>query len=178
MGNASYIERLETVKRLRSLQFRQLSFKTLNLMAPSIKFLAAGCNNKLTQTFNHLQKLCLTELDLDDFNVFRFTISMVQNCPYIKDLELSITPNKSILQHKFDYGNNNKLGHLAKAKITGITGSSVELKLIEYVLGISVVLEKLLLKCNDLDSTSELKVMRELLQLPRASTKAKILCFA
>ncbi|XP_048490795.1 F-box/FBD/LRR-repeat protein At1g13570-like [Beta vulgaris subsp. vulgaris] len=83
---------------------------------------------------------------------------------------------KSGVKHKFDYNEDYKLGHLLKVRITGITGSSAEFKLIEYVLATSVVLEKLFFNCACLDPSSELKVSRELLQLPRASPKAKLVC--
>ncbi|XP_021723730.1 F-box/FBD/LRR-repeat protein At1g13570-like [Chenopodium quinoa] len=89
-----------------------------------------------------------------------------------------VTPSKNVLQHKFDYNNNFKLRHLLKAKITGITGSSLELKLVEYIAGISVKLKKFMFKCAKLDPSSELKVLRELLQLPRASKRAKLVCLA
>ncbi|XP_048491317.1 uncharacterized protein LOC125492663 [Beta vulgaris subsp. vulgaris] len=108
--------------------------------------------------------------------MFGFTISILQSCPFIKDLHISLDPNKSAVKHKFDYNVDYKLGHLLKVEITGITGSSAEFQLIEYVLATSVVLEKLLFQCADLDPSSELKVSRELLQLPRASTKAKLVC--
>ncbi|XP_021725015.1 uncharacterized protein LOC110692316 [Chenopodium quinoa] len=176
MENTTY---LETVRAILTFAMPPVRLQYLRFDGHLCKFLAAGCFKKLTQTFSHLRILCLTKLDLDDFNVFCFTINMVQNCPYIKYLELSsITPNKSVLQHKFDYDNNFKLRHLLKAKITGITGSSAELKLVEYIVGISVKLTRFLFKCNNLDPSSELKVLRELLQLPRASKKAKLVCLA
>ncbi|KMT03247.1 hypothetical protein BVRB_8g197910 isoform B [Beta vulgaris subsp. vulgaris] len=84
---------------------------------------------------------------------------------------------KSSVKHKFDYNEDYKLGHLLKVIITGITGSSAEFKLIEYVLATSVVLEELFFMCDSLDPSSELKVSRELLQLPRASPKAKLVWF-
>lgn len=87
-----------------------------------------------------------------------------------------VTPSKSYVQQKFDYDENSKLGHLLTAEITGITGSSAELKLIEFVLRISVVLEKLMFECDNLDPISELKMSRELMQLPRSSAKAKLVC--
>ncbi|XP_074313094.1 F-box/FBD/LRR-repeat protein At1g13570-like isoform X3 [Silene latifolia] len=56
------------------------------------KFLAAGGINKsLPLAFNHLDKLCLTDLTLADTDVFCFTVGMVQSCPFIKDLEISVS---------------------------------------------------------------------------------------
>uniref|UniRef100_A0A803MPR9 F-box/LRR-repeat protein 15/At3g58940/PEG3-like LRR domain-containing protein n=1 Tax=Chenopodium quinoa TaxID=63459 RepID=A0A803MPR9_CHEQI len=132
--------------------------------------------------FAYLQNLELLSVEFKH-DVFR---SLIASCPGLTQLKLKdcigitnlITPNKSVLQHKFDYDNNFKLRHLLKAKITGITGSSAELKLVEYIVGISVKLTRFLFKCNNLDPSSELKVLRELLQLPRASKKAKLVCLA
>lgn len=62
-------------------------------------------------------------------------------------------------------------------EVTGITGSSAELKFIEYVLSIAVVLEFLYFNCAWLDSASELKVSRDLLRLRRASAKAQLVWF-
>ncbi|XP_074313106.1 F-box/FBD/LRR-repeat protein At1g13570-like isoform X6 [Silene latifolia] len=142
------------------------------------KFLAAGGINKsLPVAFNHLDKLCLTDLILTDTDVFCFTLGMVQSCPFIKDLEISIISTTDGVQDKYEYHiDDYKLGRLHKVKITGITGTNAELKLIEYVLAISVVLENLFFKCEKLDAVSELRVLRQLIRLPRASTKAQFVC--
>ncbi|XP_074313109.1 F-box/FBD/LRR-repeat protein At1g13570-like isoform X7 [Silene latifolia] len=142
------------------------------------KFLATGGINKsLPLAFNHLDKLCLTDLTLADTDVFCFTVGMVQSCPFIKDLEISITSTTDAVQDKYEYPiNDYKLGKLHKVKITGITRSNAELKLIEYVLAISLVLENLFFKCEKLDAASELRVLRQLIRLPRASAKAQFIC--
>ncbi|XP_074313111.1 F-box/FBD/LRR-repeat protein At1g13570-like [Silene latifolia] len=151
--------------------------KCLAIEGKLSKFLAAGGINKsLPIAFNHLDKLCLTDLTLTDTDVFCFSLGMLQSCPFIKDLEISITSTTDAVQDKYEYPiNDYKLGRLHKVKITGITGSNAELKLIEYVLAISLVLENLFFKCEKLDAASELKVLRQLIRLPRASTKAQFI---
>lgn len=89
---------------------------------------------------------------------------------------LQVNSRRSVVQHKFEYNKDYKLGRLLKVLVTGLTGSSAELELIKFVLAISVVLEELSFKCCDLDPISELKMSRELLELPRASSKAKLVC--
>ncbi|KAL9238328.1 hypothetical protein vseg_012763 [Gypsophila vaccaria] len=144
------------------------------------KFLAAGgINRPLSVAFNHLQRLCLTELKLSDPDVFCFALAMVESCPYIKDLEISTTYDSDAVELTHDYcydkSDDYKLCSLHTVKITGITGSNAELKLIEFVLAISVVLEKLFFKCEALDAVSELKVLRQLIRFPRASN-AQLVC--
>ncbi|XP_074313112.1 F-box/FBD/LRR-repeat protein At1g13570-like [Silene latifolia] len=142
------------------------------------KFLAAGGIFKsLPVTFNRLDRLCLANLELSDSDVFRFSLGMVQSCPVIQDLEISIislsnnaVENSYVHQNKhYDY----ELRKLQKVKITGITGSSAELKFIEHVLAKSVVLEMMFFKCEKTDAVSELKVLKQLIRFPRASTKAQ-----
>ncbi|XP_048490905.1 F-box/FBD/LRR-repeat protein At1g13570 isoform X2 [Beta vulgaris subsp. vulgaris] len=170
---SNYIETIDAIKILAS----STELQCLQFGGRMSKLLAAGyAAQPFTLAFNHLHRLSLTDFDLSDFGVFCFTFSMLQSCPSIKDLHISLDPNKRSVKHKFDYNKDYKLRHLLKVEITGITGSSVEFKLIEYVLATSVVLEKLLFKCAYLDPSSELKVSRVLLQLPRASPKAKLVC--
>ncbi|XP_074310430.1 F-box/FBD/LRR-repeat protein At1g13570-like [Silene latifolia] len=142
------------------------------------KFLAAGGINKsLPVAFNHLQNLCLTGLILTDTDVFCFTLGMIQSGPFMKNLEISMTSTTDVVPDKYEYPiNDYKLGRLRTVKIMGITGSNAELKLIEYVLAISLVLENLFFKCEKLDAASELKVLRQLIRLPRASAKAQFIC--
>ncbi|KMT03245.1 hypothetical protein BVRB_8g197900 [Beta vulgaris subsp. vulgaris] len=161
------IKVLASSTKLQCLQFEGLMCELLA---------AAYIAQPFTLAFNHLHRLCLIELELRSFRIFSFTFSMLQSCPFIKDLHISLNSIQDNVQHKFDYNEDYKLGHLLKVRITGITGSSAEFKLIEYVLATSVVLEKLFVKCAYLNPSSELKVLRELLQLPRASPKAKLVC--
>ncbi|XP_074310431.1 F-box/FBD/LRR-repeat protein At1g13570-like [Silene latifolia] len=164
------------------------------------KFLAVGgINRSLPVAFNRVHRLCLANLELTDSDVFRFTHGMLQSCPVIKDLEISVQVSESELDlenhpnlltalvkiirpsdavehsnvhqcnHHYDY----ELRKLQKVKITGITGSSAELKFIEYVLANSTVLEIMLFKCEKLDAVSELKVLKQLIRFPKASTKAQ-----
>ncbi|KAH9602090.1 hypothetical protein KSS87_009721 [Heliosperma pusillum] len=154
---------------------------TINSLASSYELqcltIEGGINKPLSVAFNHLVKLCLSDLSITDADVFCFTLGMLQSCPFIKDLEISIISADDAVEHKYEYYiNDYKLGRLHKVKITGITGSNAELKLIEYVLATSVVLEKLFFKCEKLDVFSELKVLRQLIRLPRASTKAQFVC--
>ncbi|XP_056691478.1 uncharacterized protein [Spinacia oleracea] len=66
--------------------------------------------------FNHLDKLCLTQLDFSVAYVRRFVFG-------IKDLEISVKPNTDTFQHKIDWNDNYKLSHLTRVKFTGITTS-------------------------------------------------------
>ncbi|KNA25374.1 hypothetical protein SOVF_007030 [Spinacia oleracea] len=141
------------------------------------EFLAAGGVEKsFPLVFNHLHKLCLTKLNFGHTDVYRFVFGMIQSCPHVKDLEISVESTIDVPKHKIDWNDNYKLSHLTRVKFTGVTGSSAELKFIEYVLAISVELEIFLFRCGHLDATSELKVSRNLLRLRRASTKAQLVC--
>lgn len=89
---------------------------------------------------------------------------------------VQIGSNRGVVLHVFECDVNFRLAHLLKAKITGITGSGAELKLIECLLSTAVMLEELLLSRKCIDASSEVKLLHELLQLPRASTKARLVC--
>ncbi|KAH9607033.1 hypothetical protein KSS87_013808 [Heliosperma pusillum] len=69
-----------------------------------------------------------------------------------------VTSGKNVGQHIVDFNYNYKLDQLHEVSIKGITGSSAELKLVEYLLAISPVLEnmffksgKLVKSCNPID---------------------------
>ncbi|XP_021852840.1 uncharacterized protein [Spinacia oleracea] len=128
---------LATSCELQHLQFRGLLCQSLA---------AGGVARSFPLAFNHLNKLCLTQLELGRADVYCFVFGMIQSCPQVKDLEISVKPNTDVFQHKIDFNDNYKLSHLSRVKFTGITGSSAELKLIEYVLAISEALENFLYK--------------------------------
>ncbi|XP_074314696.1 F-box/FBD/LRR-repeat protein At1g13570-like [Silene latifolia] len=130
---------------------------TINSLASSYKLkclaIEGGINKSLPVAFNHLDKLCLTDLTLTDTDVFCFSLGMLQSCPFIKDLEISHNRNSE----EADLCSLCRLPQPPMLFRTSITGSNAELKLIEYLLAISVVLENLFFKCEKLDAASELK---------------------
>ncbi|XP_074274748.1 F-box/FBD/LRR-repeat protein At1g13570-like [Silene latifolia] len=140
------------------------------------KLFAAGGNIRSSSvTFNNLHGLCLSNLDLSNFDAFRYLLSMVECCPYIKKLDISVISSQNVGQNIVDFNYNYKLDHLREVIISGITGSSAELKLVEYLLAISTVLENLFLKCGKLGIDSKLKMSSALMGFPRASPKARLL---
>ncbi|XP_074274740.1 F-box/FBD/LRR-repeat protein At1g13570-like isoform X2 [Silene latifolia] len=143
------------------------------------QFLAeGGIIRSPPDTFNHLDKLCLTYLDLSDYVVFSYLLAMIECCPCIKKLDISVIPDKNVGPHILDYNYkyNYKLNHLLEISIKGITGSIVELKLVEYLLVISVVLENMFFEFGNVGIESELKMSKALMRFPRASTKASLVC--
>ncbi|KAK9676098.1 hypothetical protein RND81_11G053700 [Saponaria officinalis] len=135
------------------------------------KFLAAGgIKNSPPVAFNYLNELCLSDLYLNEFGVFRYVLDMVDCCPNIKKLNILVVGG-NLEQHELDYSFSIKLNHLLEVKIKGVTGSSAELKLIEYLLAISVVLEKLFVTSKSLDDKSEVKLFRELMGFPKSIYK-------
>ncbi|KAK9676095.1 hypothetical protein RND81_11G053400 [Saponaria officinalis] len=140
------------------------------------EFLVAGGIKKPPVAFNYLNELCLSDLNFSEFGVSRYVLDMVDCCPNIKKLNIIVVEGGNLEQHELDYNYSIKLNHLLEVKIEGITGSSAELKLIEYLLAISVVLEKLFFTFEYLHRKSEVKLYRELMGFPRASTKARLIC--
>ncbi|XP_056697357.1 F-box/FBD/LRR-repeat protein At1g13570-like [Spinacia oleracea] len=138
---------------------------------------AGGVAKSFPLKFNYLSKLCLISLNLGRIDVYHFGFGMIQSCPCIKELEISLTSNKNTLVPKLEYDDNFKLPHLRKVRVMGIKGSLAELKFIEYVLAISVVLEKFFFEFGYLeDANSKNLVLMNLLQLPRASPKVQLVC--
>ncbi|KAH9607037.1 hypothetical protein KSS87_013812 [Heliosperma pusillum] len=141
------------------------------------KFLAAGGIVKSPPvTFNHLEELCLSNLNLSDFAIFRYLFYMIESCPSIKKLDISVIPGETVGQHVFDYNYNYKLDQLLVVNIEGITGSSAELKLVEYLFAISPILENLFFKSGYIGIESKLNMSEALMRFPRASTKASLVC--
>ncbi|KAH9607038.1 hypothetical protein KSS87_013813 [Heliosperma pusillum] len=150
-----------------------LIFRVTHLML----FLSGGGIIRSTSvTFKHLDKLCLSDLNLNDSGVFHYILSMIECCPYIKTFEISVYSGENVGQNIVGFNHNYKLDHLRKITIKGITGSSEELKLVEHLLAISGSLENLFFRAGRCDTDSELKMSRALIRFPRASTKASIIC--
>ncbi|XP_074278766.1 F-box/FBD/LRR-repeat protein At1g13570-like [Silene latifolia] len=140
------------------------------------KFLAGGGGimNSTLVAFKHLDKLCLINLNLNDFGVSHYLLSMIECCPYIKTLDISFIRSKNVGQHILDFKYNYKLNHLRDVTIEGIMGSTAELKFVEYLFAISVVLENVFFKSGEPGVETELKISRALMALPRASPKARL----
>uniref|UniRef100_A0A803KVC5 F-box/LRR-repeat protein 15/At3g58940/PEG3-like LRR domain-containing protein n=1 Tax=Chenopodium quinoa TaxID=63459 RepID=A0A803KVC5_CHEQI len=84
-------------------------------------------------------------------------------------------PNINVeVEHDYDYDNNYKLGNLVEVDIDGVTASKAELKLIEYVLSASIVLQRFTIKFGAIGDVAELKVQRKLNGFQRASPKTQI----
>lgn len=45
----------------------------------------------MSPTLKFLLRLRLTDVDLNDFNEFCFTLGMLQCCPFLKDLDISVS---------------------------------------------------------------------------------------
>ncbi|KAH9607034.1 hypothetical protein KSS87_013809 [Heliosperma pusillum] len=142
------------------------------------QFLAAGgIIRSPPDTFNHLDKLCLSDLILLDFDVFRYLLVMIECCPNIKKLDISVASGPNVeCQHILDYNYTYKLDNLLEVNIKGIKGTIAELKLVEYLLAISPVLENLFFKFGVLSIEAKLQVAAVLMRFPRASTKASLVC--
>ncbi|XP_074274734.1 F-box/FBD/LRR-repeat protein At1g13570-like isoform X2 [Silene latifolia] len=138
-------------------------------------FAAGGLIRSSSVTFNQLQELRLINISLGKFRVLRDVLSMIESCPYIKKLIILVTSGKNVGQHMVDFNYNYKLDHLQEVYIEGITGSSAELKLVEYLLAISPVLENMFFYSGKLGIESEPKMLRALMGFPRASPKARLL---
>ncbi|XP_074274745.1 F-box/FBD/LRR-repeat protein At1g13570-like [Silene latifolia] len=140
-------------------------------------FLAAGgIIRPPPVTFIHLHELCLSNLNLSDFGVSRYLLHMIECCPYIKKLDIAVLPGENVGQDMHDYNYSNKLDHLLEVNITGITGTSAELKLVEYLFAVSPVLKNLFFKSGYIGIESQLNMSQSLMRFPRASAKASLVC--
>ncbi|KAH9607035.1 hypothetical protein KSS87_013810 [Heliosperma pusillum] len=106
-------------------------------------------------------------------------VNLLASCCQLQSIRFSghlckVFSGENVGQYFLNFNYNYKLNHLRTVYIQGITGSNAELKLVEYLLAISVVLEFLLFKSGNLDIESELKMSRALMGFPRASPKARL----
>ncbi|XP_074274726.1 F-box/FBD/LRR-repeat protein At1g13570-like [Silene latifolia] len=178
-------EKLQTAKVVNAVNLLASScqLQSMEFNGLLCKFLAGvGIMNSTSVTFKHLHKLCLSNLNLNDFSVFRYLLSVIDCCPYIKTLDISlisasknqINPGENVGQRGFDFNYNYKLHHLREVNIKSIMGSTAELKFVEYLFAISVVLENVFFKAGEPGVESELKISKALMALPRASPKARL----
>ncbi|KAL2907221.1 hypothetical protein RDABS01_005931 [Bienertia sinuspersici] len=174
---------IESCPELASLDIRQYKpLKGLVIDAPKLEKLCL-CGAFGILDVNNVPKLAqlqlqLTGLGLTSLNVKLVTIikNLATSCPSIKTLNISVdASNDVVVQRNFDYDNDFKLGYLCEVNFKRVQGSFKELKLIEYLLSVSNVLEKLLLQFAKIDDSLQLKVQKQLNGFQRASPKAIII---
>ncbi|KAL2907222.1 hypothetical protein RDABS01_005932 [Bienertia sinuspersici] len=140
----------------------KLILKSFFLIRPPTEF-KGGLRNYLPLPFTHLNKLALRNLDLTDIDIYFCTFDLLQSCPSIKTLNISVGASNDVdVQQKFDYDNDFKLGYLREVNFKGFQGSLKELTLIEYLLYFSNVLQRLFLQIEEIDDSLQLKVQKKL----------------
>ncbi|XP_056697532.1 F-box/FBD/LRR-repeat protein At1g13570-like isoform X2 [Spinacia oleracea] len=139
------------------------------------KVLFESCS--LPNTCQKLKNLELQSLHLDDLNDFSSAVSCLQSFPNIETLNISVNTSKSLDEHVLVYNPDCTLHHLRCAKIGICSGSSTELKLIEFLLDCSPVLEKLYISLTmPLKQSRHSRMTSQLNRFRRASRKVEVVC--
>ncbi|XP_077225903.1 F-box/FBD/LRR-repeat protein At1g13570-like [Tasmannia lanceolata] len=156
-----------------------LNIKKLAVGSAFLKVLAS-CDvpESIPITFDHLKKLSL-EIDLEDPYQILAAFCLFRSSPNLKELKIqtptgvsSTAPvtNYREAKKRMDYSFN----HLLTVKMSKMRGVISELEFIELLLVNAPLLKTLTISKSLFSPNEEARIFKELLELPRASSKARI----
>ncbi|XP_074309520.1 F-box/FBD/LRR-repeat protein At1g13570-like [Silene latifolia] len=130
----------------------------------------------LPSSFENLRKLDLLFIHLNDVDDFRSIISIIQACPVVERLNISVSTSKHKTSHVLDYNPSSVLHRLCYADVDICRGSNMELKLIEFLLESSPILKKLSLTTStgNIKTIFSPNMMHQLFHFRRASQNLKV----
>ncbi|XP_074306570.1 F-box/FBD/LRR-repeat protein At1g13570-like [Silene latifolia] len=130
----------------------------------------------LPSSFEKLRKLDLLFIDLNDMDEFRSIISVIQACPAVERLNISVSTSKHKTSDLLDYNPSAVLHHLCYADVFICKGSEMELKLIEFLLECSPILKSLSLTTSTwyTNRIFSRKMINQLFHFRRASQNLKV----
>ncbi|XP_074300664.1 F-box/FBD/LRR-repeat protein At1g13570-like [Silene latifolia] len=128
-------------------------------------------------TFEKLKNLELSSIHLNEVDEFSSIISIIQSCPAIERLNISVTTSKQETSHMLVYDPCIVLQCLRYANVEICRGSNMELKLIEFLLKCSPILKKISITASaSIGSTFTPEVMHQLVCFRRASQNVEVSC--
>ncbi|KAJ9563628.1 hypothetical protein OSB04_008788 [Centaurea solstitialis] len=155
----------------------------LHMSACPVRCFATGdMPQKLPTLVDSLTVLHLTELCFVREVELRSALLLVTSSPNIREIvmEMYHDPNEAASQNAMnlldlqDYSNVN-LDHLRELKITNMSNTKPGLDFVKLILAKSPMLKKLRIVVDkQVDMSNEVKMLRDLVQYQRASTKAEI----
>ncbi|XP_074306568.1 F-box/FBD/LRR-repeat protein At1g13570-like [Silene latifolia] len=126
-------------------------------------------------TFEKLKNLDLSSIHMNNVDEFCSIISIIQNCPAIERLNISVSTSKDETDHLLEYNPNLVLQRLCYANVKIRKGSNMELMLIEFLLKCSPILKNLSITPSaSIESTFTKPVLFELVSFCRASQNVKV----
>ncbi|KAL9225814.1 hypothetical protein vseg_001696 [Gypsophila vaccaria] len=139
------------------------------------KFLTAGGVGGMFPTcYRYLKSLELSNIETNDLDEFLWVSGMIKSCPVLEDLQISFS-SKDAAESKMAYDPQYQLHRLGEVRLTSVTGVTMELKLIEFLLRCSPVLKTMYVKRHvKITNVLESRLARELMYYPRISPKATL----
>ncbi|CAN6231937.1 unnamed protein product [Urochloa humidicola] len=155
--------------------------KTLTVSSSFLMYLSKGCMvTKLPGVFGHLEKICV-EGRLWNWTEVMAACSLFQNAPILSELEIwnyaraeDFTP-KGMWEEDYTEIQTPTLVHLVTVTLHDFMGFDCEIALLGLLLSWAPDLEELKIDApKRMTEHCICKVMKKLLALPRASSKAKV----
>ncbi|KAK9669836.1 hypothetical protein RND81_13G157900 [Saponaria officinalis] len=139
------------------------------------KFLTAGKIRRISlKYFRFLKSLQLSNIETNDPDEFFWVLEMIKGCPVVEDLKISFSSTDST-EHINAFDRRCQFSRLRKVHLSSVSGVTMELKLIEFLLRCSPTLETMhVVKDVNITDALESRLTRELMYYCRASRKAKV----
>ncbi|XP_021718277.1 F-box/FBD/LRR-repeat protein At1g13570-like [Chenopodium quinoa] len=130
----------------------------------------------IRNTFEKLKNLELLSLHLDYLDDLSSVISCIQSFSNIETLKITVISSTNLAGRLVDSNSDFTLHHLRCAKIGILSAFTTELKLIEFLLACSPVLERLSVHTPLLKRTSRSRMLMQLNRFRRASRMVEVIC--
>ncbi|MCD9559562.1 hypothetical protein HAX54_017612 [Datura stramonium] len=154
-----------------------LALENLRLEYGSVQFLAAVVPRRLSSALNYLKRLYVSLGELDDLSC---ALCLIRSSPCLQDLEVKVSMEESDdeVDEVSASFSDVALNYVKRVKVSGITGTKLEMELIKLLLAKSPMLVRMLIEPNLywVDKEKGVKILAELTTYKRASRIAKVEC--
>ncbi|XP_060214953.1 F-box/FBD/LRR-repeat protein At1g13570-like [Lycium barbarum] len=139
---------------------------------------------RLPSSLNCLKRLCLSWVILGEFVVLSFALCLIRSSPNLEEIEIEVcvlrdeiyyepVPRDAVDEIPASFSNMT-FNHLRTVKIYNVAGTEAEMQLIKVLLAKSPALVRMLIKPRRMKDKKSLKVLAEITNFPRASSKAHV----
>ncbi|XP_060214585.1 F-box/FBD/LRR-repeat protein At1g13570-like isoform X1 [Lycium barbarum] len=139
---------------------------------------------RLPSALNCLKRLCLSWSILEEFSVLSFALCLIRSSPNLEEIEIEVCVLKDEIYYEVVRRDavdeipasfsNMTFNHLRTVKIYNVAGTKAEMQLIKVLLAKSPALVRMLIKPCRMEDRKSLKVVAEITNFPRASSKAQV----
>nr|XP_025886789.1 uncharacterized protein LOC101258751 [Solanum lycopersicum] len=159
----------------------QPSFKGFDSWCCRSQFFVAGAGEvptRLSYDLYCVKHLCISSVYLSDSNEVSCALCLIKSFPNLQSLEIKVEGDDNDIPAlnslEVERFSDMTFNHLRKVKLLQTNGTIPEIQLIKLLLAKSPELMKVIIEPCLVDEAATVKMLTELIQFQRASTKARV----